>query len=81
MPTEANDLYKDDYIHIDNKMSNNKIVDIILNALDNKNDLIEKANRVRERYKNAKLDIEHYNEKLNAIFAEVSSNIGVRVND
>ena len=68
MPTEAKDLYKDDYIHIDNKMSNNKIVDTILNALDNKKDLIEKANRVSERYKNAKLDIKQYNEKLNAIF-------------
>ena len=71
LPTEAKDLYKDDYIHIDNKMSNNKIVDTILNALDNKKDLIEKANRVSERYKNEKLDIKHYNEKLNAIFTEV----------
>lgn len=71
MPIEANDLYRDDYIHIDNKMSNNKIMDIILNALDNKNDLIEKANRVSERYKNAKLDIRQYNEKLGAIFTEV----------
>ena len=71
MPNEAKDLYKDDYIHIDNKMSNDKIVNVIQSALENKNDLIEKADKVRQRYTNAKLDIKNYNEKLNEIFKEV----------
>ena len=52
-------------------MSNDKIVNVIQSALENKNDLIEKADKVRQRYTNAKLDIKNYNEKLNEIFKEV----------
>lgn len=71
MPKEAEYVYRDDYIHIDNKMSNHRMVDIIEEALKDKDELRKKAKRVYQRYVEAKLDIGSYNERLNRIFKEL----------
>lgn len=71
MPTEAKYIYGNDYVHIDNKMGNNKIIDVILNALSDKNELSRKSSVVRKKYINNKFGLENYTEKLKTIFEEV----------
>lgn len=73
MPDEAKPVYQNDYIHVDNTMPNHKIIDIMGEALSDKTELIKKAQRVKQRYLEAKLDVKYYTLKLNKFFEELLS--------
>jgi hypothetical protein len=68
MPEEAKYVYQDDYIHVDNKMGHGKIIDTVGEALSDKEKLKQMAKRVHQRYRDEKLEVKYYTDKLNAIF-------------
>ena len=71
MPTEAEYLYQDDYIHIDNHTDGQRMIEIIGEALADKDKLREMASRVRQRYFDANMDMANYTVKLNKIFEDL----------
>ena len=71
MPTQAKEIYQDDYIKLKWSMSNSEIMKRINEALSDKDKLIEMSNRVRQRYFDANMDMANYTVKLNKIFEDV----------
>lgn len=76
MPDEAKEVYQDDYIDINVHMDNYTILNKIRDALEDKQKLKDMASRVIQRYKDAKMDIPNYTNKLNDIFTDVLQTIG-----
>jgi len=71
MPNQAKEIYQDDYIKLRWSMSNSEIMKRINDALSDKEKLSEMANRVRQRYFEANMDMPNYTIKLNKIFEDV----------
>lgn len=71
MPTQAKEIYQDDYIDLNIHMGNDVIMDKINQALADKDKLNEMASRVRQRYFDANMNMANYTVKLNKIFEDL----------